>query len=231
MSAEPVHGTVLALDASTYVGSVALVRRGEVLHELQAPMRGVTEERLMPAVVAAMEQAGVALCELDAIACGAGPGSFTSLRIAGAIAKGLATSRALPLIVASSLTLMVAAPDALAPGEYMATLDAMRGDLYVQGVRRGADGRMEELGAPRLSSRLAAEDLAATSKWKLVGTLGGGSALAGEPHARGFSRLLGDVARPVDPRTWEPLYGRLAEAQVQWELSHGRPLSSRGGDA
>ncbi|MCU0625900.1 MAG: hypothetical protein MUF21_05350 [Gemmatimonadaceae bacterium] len=41
------------------------------------------------------------------------------------------------------------------------------------------------------------------------------------PHARGAVRL---VARAVTVGGWEPDYGRLAEAQVQWEAAHGRPL-------
>ncbi|MFN8574607.1 MAG: tRNA (adenosine(37)-N6)-threonylcarbamoyltransferase complex dimerization subunit type 1 TsaB [Gemmatimonadaceae bacterium] len=216
--------TVLALDASTYAGSVALVRRNVVLHEVQVPMRGETEERLMPAVVAVLERAGLELGTVDAIACGAGPGSFTSLRIAGAIAKGLAVSRALPLVVASSLTLMIAGSDELEAGDYLATLDAMRGDVYAQGVRRSDGGHVQELGAPQLMTRAAAQELATAAGWKTVGATG--SQLTGEPRARGFARLLESVAQEVDARTWEPLYGRMAEAQVLWERQHGRPLSS-----
>ena len=47
------------------------------------------------------------------------------------------------------------------------------------------------------------------------------------PHARGAAVLASalDGASPVDLASWEPQYGRLAEAQVRWEREHGRPLS------
>jgi tRNA threonylcarbamoyladenosine biosynthesis protein TsaB len=48
------------------------------------------------------------------------------------------------------------------------------------------------------------------------------------PHARGAAAMLDHIIafgrRPLD--TWEPDYGRLAEAQVKWEATHGRPLTS-----
>ena len=62
----------------------------------------------MPAVADALREATVDPRQLDRIVCGAGPGSFTSLRIAGAIAKGLALSAGAPLHPVSSLLLVVA---------------------------------------------------------------------------------------------------------------------------
>jgi hypothetical protein len=46
------------------------------------------------------------------------------------------------------------------------------------------------------------------------------------PHARGAAHVLVSLiaSGPVDIDTWEPAYGRLAEAQVRWEETHGRPL-------
>jgi tRNA threonylcarbamoyladenosine biosynthesis protein TsaB len=46
------------------------------------------------------------------------------------------------------------------------------------------------------------------------------------PHARGAALLLNEVLAigPVDLGSWEPVYGRLAEAQVKWEAAHGRAL-------
>jgi tRNA threonylcarbamoyl adenosine modification protein YeaZ len=79
-------------------------------------MRGEREERLMPAVAGALADAGIAPNAIDRVVCGAGPGSFTSLRIAGAIAKGLALAAGVPLIPVSSLLLIVAgAEPQLAP--------------------------------------------------------------------------------------------------------------------
>jgi tRNA threonylcarbamoyladenosine biosynthesis protein TsaB len=47
------------------------------------------------------------------------------------------------------------------------------------------------------------------------------------PHARGAAVLLDEILAHgrVSLDTWEPDYGRLAEAQVKWEAAHGRPLT------
>ena len=76
----------LALDASTYAGDVAVLIESTVLAEAATAMKGATEERLMPAVADTLARAGVSVRDIDRVVCGAGPGSFTSLRIAGAIA-------------------------------------------------------------------------------------------------------------------------------------------------
>src|SRR5918912_3862706 len=106
----------LALDASTYVGSVAVLRGAELLAEREAAMRGEHEERLLPAVDGALRAAGVVPTSLHRVVCGAGPGSFTSLRIAASIAKGIAVGCGLPLLAVSSL--MLAAASIARPGRY-----------------------------------------------------------------------------------------------------------------
>jgi tRNA threonylcarbamoyladenosine biosynthesis protein TsaB len=60
----------------------------------------------------------------------------------------------------------------------------------------------------------------------LAKVAGPGQRLDFHPHARGVASLLESVVRggPVDLASWEPSYGRLAEAQVRWEAAHGRPL-------
>lgn len=215
-------GIVLAVDAATYSGSAALLRGGTVLAASEVAMRGVHEERLLPAIAELLSRAGVPPERLSGIACGGGPGSFTSLRIAASLAKGLAVSLRVPLFAASSLALIVAGDESLGPGDYQAQLDAMRGDVYVQRIRKAADGRVMELTAAALLGGGEASELAARDG---VLTVGGGSAtLPRSPHARGFGALLGGMAVEVGVSSWEPLYGRLAEAQVQWERRHGQAL-------
>lgn len=219
-------GLVLAIDASTYTGTVALVRAGAVVGERTAPMRGEHEERLMPAVAAVLEESGVHLSAVEAVACGAGPGSFTSLRIAASIAKGLATARGLPLLAAPSPLLIVAgATPPLATGRYLAVLDAMRGDLFVLGVSVEAGGALVVDDGPWLAPRGAVLARAEETGATLVGP---GEQGGRQPHARGFASLLrADLASRVDLVSWEPEYGRKAEAQVKWERAHGRPLEAR----
>src|SRR5690242_13985621 len=98
-------GRTLVIDASTYTGSVAVLDGDRVAAERTAAMRGADEERLMPAVAAALDEAGVAPRDLTRVVCGGGPGSFTSLRIAASIAKGIAVAWELPLLTVSSLLL------------------------------------------------------------------------------------------------------------------------------
>ncbi len=212
----------LGLDASTYTGSVALLDGARVIAEREVAMRGEREERLMPAVDATLRDAGVSVRDLRRIACGAGPGSFTSLRIAGSIAKGLALGLGVPLYAVSSLWLLVAgARPSLAAGSYVAALDAMRGDRYVQWITVAADGRVDEAEEPRL---ISAEQLAELARVEVMA--GPGLAIELGPHARGAALLDFDALAPVDLALWEPRYGRLAEAQVKWEAVHGRPLAA-----
>ena len=215
----------LALEASTYTGSVAVVRDGAVVVARETAMRGVHEERLMPAVAEALAAAGVAPNAIGRVACGEGPGSFTSLRIAGAIAKGLALSANAPLHPVSSLWLIVAGVQpAVPPGRYVAVLDAMRGDVFAC-VFSVTDRAITAETATTLLARAA---LAEFSREHAARAVGPAEQLVVVPHARGVAKL-GDLApwpAAADLATWEPNYGRLAEAQVKWEAAHGRALTA-----
>jgi tRNA threonylcarbamoyladenosine biosynthesis protein TsaB len=215
----------LALEASTYTGTVAVVRDGVIAAERDTAMRGVDEERLMPAVAEALAAAGVAPNEIDRVVCGAGPGSFTSLRIAGAIAKGLALTAQAPLFPISSLLLIVAgARSVLAPGRYAAVLDAMRGDVFASVFSLTDDVIITEVAAT-IVARSAVAAFAREHAARLVGPT---EDLVASPHARG-AVLLGTLLPwpdAADLATWEPNYGRLAEAQVKWEAAHGRALAT-----
>jgi tRNA threonylcarbamoyladenosine biosynthesis protein TsaB len=222
----------LALDAATYTGSVALIEGSRLLAEGEVAMRGEKEERLMPAVVKLLADAGLRPADLHRIACGGGPGSFTSLRIAASIAKGMAAGRGIPLFTASSLLLMVVGqPAFVAPGRYLAVLDALRGDVYTAGYevnepRSGEEGSCDivEIAPLALVPRERAADLARALGARCIGPREELSAL---PRAAGFACLAAtfDRSGPVDIAAWEPDYGRLAEAQVRWEREHGRKLS------
>ena len=215
---------VLALDASTYSGSVALLRNNAVLGEAVVAMRGEHEERLMPAVASLLLDHSTGVDDLDAVACGAGPGSFTSLRIAASIAKGLSASREIPLLVAPSTLLVVAgAYPPLGAGAYVVALDAMRGDFFCQQVDVLADGEMSA-GESSRESRADLERRAAETGATIIGPTESDPTL---PHARGFAALIRDgIARQAEMTTWEPDYGRKAEAQVRWEAAHGRELGT-----
>ncbi len=213
---------LLALDASTYSGSVAVISGETVLAESTVAMRGEKSERLLPAVHATLESAGAQPAALDRVVCGAGPGSFTSLRIAASIAKGFCFALGVPLLAVSSPWLLVAG-SALQPGRYLAVLDAMRGDVFAQAFAVSDSGAVEPVAELRLVS---ADDLGEYAE-ELGATLAGpAQALVVVPHARGAALLERSpgVASEVQLDAWEPDYGRLAEAQVKWEAAHGQPL-------
>jgi tRNA threonylcarbamoyladenosine biosynthesis protein TsaB len=224
---------MLALDAATYTGTVALIEGSRLIAECEVAMRGEKEERLMPAVVSVLNNAGVRPSDLACVACGGGPGSFTSLRIAAAISKGIAAGRGIPLYSASSLVLAVAgSPAGIAPGCYLAVLDALRGDVYAAGYEvreaaNGGNGRREiiEVAPLTLIPRERAADLARSLGARCIGPR---EELSTIPRASGFAGIQTVLERsgPVDLALWEPDYGRLAEAQVRWEREHGRPLQS-----
>ena len=214
----------LAIEASTYTGSVAVVRDGHVVVERETAMRGEREERLMPAVADALREADVEPSQLDRIVCGAGPGSFTSLRIAGAIAKGLALAAGAPLHPMSSLLLIAAgANPGLPPGRYAAVLDAMRGDVFAA-VYTVTDSAIAEVVSTTIVPR---PEISSFARHHAAHIVGPDESIAVRPHARGAASLGSRVQWPpaADLATWEPTYGRLAEAQVRWEAAHGRALT------
>ena len=215
----------LAIDASTYTGTVAIARGGDVVVSAVAAMRGTAEEHLMPAVASAVTAAGLTPRAIERVVCGAGPGSFTSLRIAASIAKGLAVGLERPLFAVSSLALLVAsAGDALAPGTYLAALDALRGEWYAAEYVVARDGSIAARdGELHL---VPADGLVPLARQLDARLTGPGLELDVQPHAAGVVRLEPMLRKdgPVDLASWQPDYGRKAEAQVRWEAAHGRPL-------
>jgi tRNA threonylcarbamoyladenosine biosynthesis protein TsaB len=124
--------TILGLDTSTPAAVACVLRADGEAYEvapeparLQDPPAHASE--LMPAVAEAMERASVAWEELDAIAVGVGPGSFTGLRIGVATARALAAARALPLRRVSSLAALAAGIEAPLR---LPLIDARRGELF-----------------------------------------------------------------------------------------------------
>ncbi len=222
----------LAVDASTYAGDIAVLDDARVLAEESVAMRGAEHEHLMPAVAAALGRAGIGPSDLDRIVCGAGPGSFTSLRIAGAIAKGIASATGRSLYAVSSLGLIVGGTQ-LPDGVYLAAIDAMRGEFYVGlyevvSARAASDDSIVELEPPRIVPSDAVDALAAECGARVIGPAARSGGIQAAPRAHAAARMERTLARngPVNLATWEPSYGRLAEAQVRWERTHGRPLSS-----
>ena len=217
----------LALEASTYAGSVAVIDGARVVAERAVAMRGREHEALMPAVAEALADAKLSPESIERVVCGAGPGSFTSLRIAGAIAKGIALAAVCPLVPVSSLALVIASREPFGPGRYLAAIDALRGEHYVALFEVDATGAVIALGPELRMPSIEVLERAAEHDAVAVGP-GREAAAHVDPRAAGASRLaaLLDATPAADLAAWEPAYGRLAEAQVKWEATHGRSLEA-----
>jgi len=217
----------LAIDASTYAGDVAVLDGSRVLAEENVAMKGADRERLMPAVATALERAGVGVGDVGRVVCGGGPGSFTSLRIAGGIAKGIASGSGCPLYAAPSMALLVAGAG-VRVGRYLAAIDALRTEFYVALYEVGSDATVSEIEPARLVPAGEVERVSAEAGARIVSPSAFPNSVVATPRARGVAHVeaLLQTRGPVDVGRWEPSYGRLAEAQVRWESAHGKPLSA-----
>lgn len=97
--------TILAVDTSSDACSIALLKEGQVYGAfIDAPRQHT--QRLLPLIDKLLDEQQVSLSDLDAIAYGRGPGSFTGLRICLGIVQGLAYSVDIPVIAVSTLQTM-----------------------------------------------------------------------------------------------------------------------------
>ncbi len=121
---------LLALDTATHRCSVALMA-GEEVHELSADAPRVQAETLLPMVEQLLGRAGLSLTSLDAVAFGRGPGAFTGLRVAAAVAQGLAFGAGLPVLPISDLAALAAAAVRLhGARQVLACMDARMQEVY-----------------------------------------------------------------------------------------------------
>lgn len=211
---------ILALDTSTEYCSVALWRDG-VMHERGAPAGQTHSEILLGMVDAVLADGGMRLAALDGIAYGQGPGSFTGLRIACAVAQGLAYPSGIPLAGIGTLHAMAAACGA---ARVVCCLDARMREVYHAAYVREGDEYVE-ISAPRACAAAAVPELPGGA-WTGCGSgftvygealrLRYGAALAAvdagvHPHARDMARLavpLLIAGRGVAAEAAAPLYIR-----------------------
>jgi tRNA threonylcarbamoyladenosine biosynthesis protein TsaB len=135
---------VLALETASERASAALVAGDEVRAGWHGETAGDLCRQFAPRIAEVLEHGGVAFGEVELVAVGLGPGSFTSLRIGLATAKAIALSRDVPLVGVSSLAAMAWQVRDRLSGPLCPVLDAKRGDLYAAGYRM-ADGQMHQL--------------------------------------------------------------------------------------
>jgi tRNA threonylcarbamoyladenosine biosynthesis protein TsaB len=132
---------LVGFDTSTNATSVCVLRAdGRAFEHVPAPGRLLERPghaaELMPAVARLMADAGLSWPEVDAVAVGVGPGTFTGLRIGIATARALAHARGIAVRPVSSLAALA---DPLAPDRpRLPLIDARRGELFA--ALHGPDG-------------------------------------------------------------------------------------------
>jgi len=189
-----VNARLLAFDTSTEVLSVALQCDAGLL-TWNGPGGALASAQLLPQVRLLLQQAGFELSRLQAIAFGQGPGAFTGLRTACAVAQGLALGAALPLRPVDSLLIVaegVRVEHPGAPAEIDVVMDARMGEVYA-GRYQWTGARWAVISLPALVSL---DGLHAA--WALQPPRGvAGSALAafGERMHSGEALRLGE---PID---------------------------------
>jgi tRNA threonylcarbamoyladenosine biosynthesis protein TsaB len=157
---------LLAFETATEACSVALYVDGQVLERFEiAPRRHA--ELSLPWAEALLAEAGVARSQLDAIALGRGPGAFTGVRLAIAIAQGIALALDRPLVPVS--TLQVLALRAPAEADHvLSSIDARMGEVYVARQVR-VDGQWQLQGEETVCAPEAVA-LPDGTRWFGVGT-------------------------------------------------------------
>lgn len=237
----------LAIDTATDIASIAAGADGTLLSQVV-----VTGRRHAAAAAPAVEEVlalgGAVLADVSRIVVADGPGSFTGIRIGFATAQGILRARSgITVLTAPSLLGAAWVAARFHGGPIAALYDALRGEVFAAVYTFEADGVRVHL-PPTLGT---VADVAARAGVTPTVAVGDGAARhaeevrrwtgrapiappAGAPRAAAYIALAETTAalEPVpDLTTYEPNYGRPAEAQARWERAHGRPLPHSPGDA
>ena len=220
---------LLAFDTSTEACSAALGLGDAILErEELAPRRHA--ELILPMVDSLLQEAGLRLRDLDALAFGRGPGAFTGVRLAAGIAQGLALGAGLPVAPVSSLAVLAQGATDHQADALLATMDARMGEIY-WGLFEPANGGVARLAAGERVSDPAAVTLPAGrsffaigSGWETYGALLAerfkgrvtGAAPARRPRARDLlplARAELEQGQGLPPEQALPVYLRNEVAQ------------------
>ena len=234
---------VLAIDAATEICSVAVLH-GDQLIESVEHVGNQHSNRVLPMIDAALARAELKLGEIDIIAFGAGPGSFTGLRIACGVAQGLAYGKRKQVVAVGNLRALAAA--AFWSTDHgtllLAAVDARMNEAYCAVYRR--DDEISEVKAPALASPHSLAQLARDAGVQIVA--GNALRVFGEnwPHDKVWTELpdatptAGTLARlarldaarglAVAPERAAPIYVRDHVALTIKEREGAALAASRG---
>ncbi len=184
--------TILGIDTSGPVAGVALWRDGKPRYSVTADVGLTHSETLMPMVDQALAAFGIPANEVELLACVAGPGSFTGVRIGVCAARGFAQALGIPCVQVDALEALAAGAYGF-DGEICPILDARRDQVYCARFRFSS-GRLPE----RLSEdgALSLQDFLAglPQQGRFLFTGDGVSA-----HAAAIERALGERALIAKP--------------------------------
>lgn len=130
---------LLGIETSSNMGSLALVRDDKVQAKKIFTRTLGHSGKIIPACDQLLRKARVSLCDLDAVAVGIGPGSYTGLRVGVAAAKGLALLSGIPVVGVPSMDALVLAHEKKIPAtvkRVFAAADAKREESYLGEYRR-----------------------------------------------------------------------------------------------
>jgi tRNA threonylcarbamoyladenosine biosynthesis protein TsaB len=202
---------ILAFDTSTPCARVAVLSdagEGLALAEMTAARHSANLLALCDQV---LRTAGLKISQLRALACGAGPGSFTGLRVGLAVAKGLALADDLPLLLLPSLEALALDLACVATGDgVLPCIDAGKGQVYARVYRTTPSPRAE--GKDDLM--LTPEELCAWLRDNAPGTawLAGGNGV--DRYAEIFEAQLGSPILRAAPGPSAVSIGRLGLARL-----------------
>ena len=120
---------ILALDTSATSGSIAISVNSKISYISYLDIAVTHSERLMPQINQALQQCKINVNDLDLVAIGNGPGSFTGIRIGLATAKGLCFGLKIPLIAFNTLDILRYNVK-LTSLPVAAVIDARMGEIY-----------------------------------------------------------------------------------------------------
>jgi tRNA threonylcarbamoyladenosine biosynthesis protein TsaB len=194
---------IVAIEAASTDPSLAIADSGgAIIGEDAWTSERRQSAELLPRLLALLDREGRGLGEITGIGVGSGPGSFTGLRVAMALAKGLALALERPIVSVPSLVAWLEAD----PDAELAVARAGAGDAYVQA--RGPEGP-EILDRAALVDRLGGRAVVAPTE--LAEAFGIGTARTPRgagPIARTAAARLAEDPRGDDVRTVEPIYLR-----------------------
>ncbi len=178
--------TILAIDSSTGVASIALVHAGHVFERsLDAPNTQAAE--LVPCIEAILSEANIAYDQLEGLAATVGPGSFTGIRIGLAVARTLASQLSLPVLALTTSEVMAwgYAMDG-STGSVRTAMRAGKGQAYSQ---------LFKVKDHHVSSESELELLYPDALETTTTIIGNGTEACGEPHVPHARFLLAACAQ------------------------------------